>query len=153
MLTWSFLCDLISDPLQCATVASFPISFIFFWLPSLVRVRVPHDTGVFGSCVSCRVLYELPTCIRSHCMVWKSRKPFTVGGGGARLSISCQLATVMKSILSAVSSPSPIPQPWAMGSILRDPPLCTPFHLKPEFKLINARIYVYRLLLILLVDT
>ena len=49
------MCPHIWPLLQYATFASSPITFTIFWLPCLVRARVPHDTGA-----SISLLYKGP---------------------------------------------------------------------------------------------
>ena len=102
--------------LQCATFACSSISFTFFWLPSLVRARVPHDAGATGSCLSHRCCISSPGYITSHYMV--SKTLYWGQQYSYQLVINFpQLPIVMKSILTTTSSPSPTPQPRAVGYI------------------------------------
>ena len=125
----NFPLDLISSPSYDESVstifASSPISFTFFWLPSLVRAKVPSDarTSRVGICPLplTQVLYELPWLCQESLSVFTVTTQFTLGGRPllfrkTRL-LSCH---VMQCVLNAVSvsSAPPSPQSRAVGDTL-----------------------------------
>lgn len=129
MLTQRFLHNLISGPSYNELLL--PVCFLChnltsFQLLSLVKARVPGHTRASASLPLGQMLYSFPCYVTSHYTFWKSHTFFPrAAAASPQERHGYQLAFVMKSILTAVSSPSPIPQPWDMGNTFGDSSLCT----------------------------
>ena len=126
MLTWSFLHDSYPAP---PTMCYFCLFFYIFYLLLAAIFSQGKSTSWhrnFRLLTLAQARICTPRYVTSPLILPQSCMPLL--GEAAQLSTSYQLAIVMKSILTSLSSPCLILQPQAVGNIFREPQLCTPFH-------------------------